>query len=141
MKRPFAIYTGICWVFLVAFFVVLFALLLVPGWLVDMLNASAGLIGLGGNIELGSGDLDHVLSLSLMGCIIVLAGTSAARPRLEEPYWALLCAKAISTLGFTYLAVINGGAWILPAVADGSVIVGLVAARRLGKRRAKRASE
>ena len=131
MNRKTRPYRGACWFFFAAFVVVLLALALMPGTLVDLLNGIARLAGLGGEIALGGGDLDHVLSLSLMGCITVLVGSSAARPKLWVPYAALMTAKAVSTAGFAYLAVLKGGAWILPAVADGAVIVGLMAARRM----------
>jgi hypothetical protein len=125
-------YRGACWVFFVAFVLVLLALALMPGQLVDLMNGIAGLFGLGGEITVGTADLDHVLALSLMGCITVLAGSSAARPKLWEPYAALMTAKFISTAGFGYLAFLHGGAWILPVLTDGAVIVGLMAARRMG---------
>lgn len=134
MQKQYGLYKNICWFFFAAFLAVLLGLMLVPDQLVALMNWASGLVGLGGEITMGGGDLDHVLSLSLMGCIVVLAGYSAQRPQLREPYIALLTAKAISTGGFAYLAVIQGGVWIVPTLTDGFVIVGLVLARRMGVR-------
>ena len=132
MQGSYKLYSTICWVFCAAFAAVLIGLALLPDQLVALMNWSTGLFGLGGEIGMGAGDLDHVLSLSLMSCIVVLAAYSAKRPQVEELFVALLTAKVVSTAGFAYLALIGGGVWILPTLTDGLVIVGLVVARRLG---------
>lgn len=115
--------------FCIAFALVFVWLMALPGALSGLMNWAAGLFGLSGDLGFAAGDLDHVLSLSLMACITVLAAQSAHRPERIEPYAALLTAKAVSTGAFAYLAFVEGGAWVLPAVTDGIVIVGLVFAR------------
>ena len=125
------LYVGICWVFVVAFFATMMALLVAPGQLAALMNWGGGVLGLSGEITMQAGDLDYVLTLSLMGCIVALAVGSAVNPEAKEPYFALLVAKSISTGGFALLAAGPDTVWILPAVADGLVIAGLVVARHL----------
>lgn len=125
------LYTTVCWLFAIAFFITMVALAVVPAELAALMNWGGEILGLSGKVTVGVGNLDYVLALSLMGCIVALGAGSAVNPEPKTPYLALLVAKAISTGGFGLLAVQAGTVWGLAAVADGLVIVGLVLARHL----------
>lgn len=131
MNDSYYIYRMVCRVLAGAFAVVALAMLFLPGFLAASIEFVSSFIGLAGEIRIGAADLDHVLSVSLMACLVVLALGSGRRPEQLPPYVALLAAKIVSTIGFVYLALTVGPAWTLPAVADGSVIAALVVARSL----------
>jgi len=131
VNDSYHIYRLVCRILAIAFGVVGLAVLFLPGFLAASIEFVSGFVGLAGEIRIGAADLDHVLAVSLMGCLVVLALGSGRRPEQLPPYVALLAAKVVSTAGFTYLALTAGPAWVLPAVADGSVIAALVVARSL----------
>ena len=131
MRESYRIYSAMCRLLAVAFAVVGVGLFAVPGVLASTIEFLGRFVGLTGEVTLGTGDLDHVLAVSLMACIVVLAVGTARRPEQLTPYVALLAAKVVSTAGFAYLAILGGSVWTLAALADGSVIVVLVVARSL----------
>ena len=109
------------WVFLIVG--CLFGLM--PTQVGQNLSAWAHLLGLSGAIASPTGNLWHVLSLSLMAAITVCAFWSARHPEQPGVYYALLVAKSVSTIGFTVLAITQAPAWILCAGGDGFVGVTL----------------
>lgn len=131
MDDDYPSYVAICWAFAASFLVVLVWLAVAPSTLVDLLNWQGRLFGFDGEVRLGAADLDHVLSLSLMACVVTLAVQSARHPESRQTFAALLVAKIVSTVGFGALLVLQGGVWLVPALADGSVAAGLFVARSL----------
>jgi lysylphosphatidylglycerol synthetase-like protein (DUF2156 family) len=136
MSRRSRIYPLVCRLFAVAFAAVLVALGGAPEWLATSLTRLCRALGLStGEITIGPADLDYVLALSLMACIVVLAFNSATRPDHRGPFLALMVAKITSTIGFVVLAIGQGSVWVLPALADGIVAVGLLGARQFDRAR------
>ena len=101
-----------------------------PEFLSTQMHAAAALLGLSGHIDLTPGSLWHVIALSLMIAVTILAVQTARRPEARGPYLALQAAKISSTLMFLVLAATHGGIWLLCALTDGAIAVSLFAARR-----------
>lgn len=109
-------------VFLIAGLIFLF----LPSRLENFLTATGNAIGLSGSIESSPHTLWHILTLSLMGTIAVLAFLSSRSPETKGYYTALVTAKTISVAGFLCLAFLLGSVWLLCAFADAFVALTLV---------------
>lgn len=133
MERDYGVYTSICWLFAAAFGLVLVGLTVWPTGVAKLVGWSGGIFGLSGEVTIGANDLDHILSLSLMACIFVLAVSTARNPASVETFAALMVAKVVSTLGFAYLAVGGASVWLVPALTDGFVAVLLAVTRIWGR--------
>ena len=121
LKKTTGLYSIVAKSWSVVFLVVGLLFLAIPAELGGNLTSLAHALGLNGEISAPAGNLWHVLSLSLMGALVLLAGTSARYPELKAPYVTLLVAKTISVIGFLALSRIIGSAWLLCAVADAFV--------------------
>ncbi len=100
-----------------------------PHEVTAFLTSLAGLAHLAGDFQTQSYSLWHILSLSLMAAVTVCAFWSARFPREEGVFAALITAKWVSTIGFSYLALTKFPAWWLCAFGDGTVAVTLMMAR------------
>ena len=105
----------------VAFFIAGLLFLIFPAQLGQSLTHFANSIGLNGTILVPTGSLWHILTLSLMGTLVLLARTTARYPERQAPYVTLLSAKTISVAGFLVLSITNGPAWLLCALTDAFV--------------------
>lgn len=103
---------------------------LAPRQLGEQMHATARLLGLSGQIDVTPGTMWHVLALSLMVAVTLLAWQSARRPEDRGPYVTLQAAKIFSTATFLLLACTHGGIWVLCAITDGSIALSLFAVRR-----------
>ncbi len=101
-----------------------------PALLSQQMHAAAQLLGLGGDVDMTAWSMWHVIALSLMVAVTMLAWQSAQRPDERGPYVVLQTAKVFSTLTFLLLACTKGGVWLLCALTDGSIALSLFAVRR-----------
>lgn len=108
------------------FFSVALLFLFAPSSVAGLLNGLAQTIGLSGEIQAPSSTLWHVLTISLMGTLTILASLSAKNPTNQSYYMVLVCAKAISVIGFLWLTMQHGSAWLICAAADGFVALTLM---------------
>lgn len=121
MKKNTTLYSKVARIWCVAFLFVGILFVTIPGQLGKWLITVSGFFGLSGDILVPTGNLWYVLSISLMGALVLLAGTSARYPERKAPYVTLLIAKIISVIGFIILAISSGPAWLLCAVVDGFI--------------------
>jgi len=110
----------------IVFLFVALLFLFVPAFVADFLNGLAEAIGLSGEIPAPSSTLWHVLTLSLMGTLTILASISSENPTERSYYITIVAAKTISVLGFLWLMTQSGSAWLICAGADGFVALTLV---------------
>ncbi|MDP6909345.1 MAG: hypothetical protein QF371_07565, partial [Flavobacteriales bacterium] len=108
------------------FLLVALLFLFVPDFVADFLNGLAQMVGLSGEIPAPSSTLWHVLTLSLMGTLTILASISSKNPTERSYYITIVAAKTISVIGFLWLMYQFGSAWIICAGADGFVALTLV---------------
>ena len=114
----------------VAFVVTGLEFAFIPQFLSTQMHLAASLLGLTGHIDLAPGSLWHVIALSLMIAVTMLAWQTARRPEDPSPYVTLQTAKVSSTLMFLFLAATQGSIWLLCALTDGSIALSLFLARR-----------
>jgi len=118
-------YSQLTGIWALVFFFVAMLFLFVPDLVVVSLNGLAELLGLSGTVTAPASTLWHVLALSLMGTLTVLAVTASKHPTEKTYYTTIVSAKMISVVGFTLLAIQFGSAWLICAVADGFVALTL----------------
>ncbi len=126
--RP-ALYPIVARVWAVGFLLTGATFALQPQRVVAQLATLSGWVGLSGTVEAPAGNLWHVLALSLMASISLLAWQSAREPGRAGPFHTLLLAKMVSTFGFTILAVQAGSVWALCAATDAFIALTLWLAR------------
>ncbi len=114
----------------VLFLAVGLSLLFYPTGMMHFLNRLAEWLRLSGKITIVPFSLDHILALSLMGTITLLADQLARHPERRELLWLLVAAKLFSTAGFLVLTFTTGSAWLLGALADAAVALSLWFVRR-----------
>jgi hypothetical protein len=127
---PLRRYRLLAQVWSVAFVVTGLEFALIPKFLSTQMHVAAGMLGLSGHIDLTPGSLWHIIALSLMVAVTMLAWQTARRPSDRGPYITLQIAKIASTLMFLFLAATQGGIWLLCALTDGSIALTLFLARR-----------
>ncbi|MCH8317137.1 MAG: hypothetical protein IIA88_01350 [Bacteroidetes bacterium] len=123
--RNLSSYTIVAKIWSIAFFIAGLLFLIFPAQLGQSLTHFANSIGLNGTILVPTGSLWHILTLSLMGTLVLLARTTARYPERQAPYVTLLSAKTISVAGFLVLSITNGPAWLLCALTDAFVAITL----------------
>jgi len=126
LKKTTGLYVLVAKSWSIVFLVVGLLFLAIPAELGENLTSQAHALGLKGEISTQAGTLWHVLSLSLMGALVLLAWTSARYPGRQAPYITLLLAKTVSVIGFLGLSWTVGSAWLLCAGADAFVAFTLV---------------
>ncbi len=94
------------------------------------MQTTARLLGLDGTIDVAPWTMWHVIALSLMVTVTLLAWQTAREPEARAPYLTLQAAKLASTAIFVALALHHGGIWLLAAATDGSIALSLWLARR-----------
>jgi len=107
------------------FLLVALLFLFAPQWLGQSLTGLGRAIGLSGVIHAPANTPWHVLTLSLMGTLAVLAAVSARFPEKRSYYLIIVIAKGISVAGFLKLALASGTVWLLCAGADAFVALSL----------------
>ena len=119
-------YSFIAKVWSIVFAFVGLSFLFIPDRIAELLNGLADISGLSGTITAPSGNLWHVLTISLMGILAVTASLSAKNPKAKPYYLALVIAKSISVAGFIFLMLQDGPAWVICAGADAFVALTLM---------------
>jgi len=116
------------WAFVFAFVGLSFTF--VPTQTALLLTKLANAIGLSGDIVFVSNDLAHILALSLMATLTVLASTSGSYPLDNIPFIGILVAKFTSVFFFTWMTITVCPAWAVCAFGDLFVAVTLLLFRR-----------
>ncbi len=122
-------YSLLCQFWSLAFVVTGLLFAFAPRQLGQQMAAAGALLGLTGHVDWTPGTPWHVIALSLMLTVTLLAWQSARQPMARDPYVTLQAAKVFSTLLFSYLAVTDGSIWVLCAITDGSIALSLFLAR------------
>ena len=127
---PHRQYRALAQFWCVAFVITGLEFAFVPGWLAGLMTELGQRVGLRGTVDLTPWTPWHVIALSLMIAVTVLAWQSAQRPEAPGPYVALQAAKVASTLLFLWLAVTDASIWLVSAATDGGIALSLWLVRR-----------
>ncbi len=122
-------YRLLCQFWSLAFVVTGLLFAFAPRQLGQQMAAMGARLGLTGHVDWAPGSPWHVIALSLMLTVTLLAWQSARQPMARDPYVTLQAAKLFSTLLFLYLAATDGSIWLLCALTDGSIALSLFLAR------------
>lgn len=135
------VYRGVCRASFLLFASLFSAMLLAPARLAWVMSEAAHGVGLSGVMAVGTGDVDFVWALAYLGTLTALSAACAARPALTELFWTMLTGLSIAAVGFVFLALADGSAWMLGAVGHFGLAAVLIAARVSADRtRASRSS-